>query len=267
MLTDTSAVRDYFKKLGFEPEIADIYLALYADGPQTISALARSSKVERTKIYRLIDVLMESNLIEIEPHQKRGVIKAAPITNIRILISQKEQELKSLQDNLELVQQVLSRNSIDTPAMHVQTYHGAAGVRQIFMSQTKATGPVLSVRHSLLLDSIGAQFVSSWVQAVQDADIEIKQVCTASVSAWQQKWAKQNSIKDIATIITSHTVAEAFFTITQNMDIWDDTVAYFDIADGELYGTAIKSASVAALHKSFFDILWQKNIPLATITN
>lgn len=90
MLTDTGAVKAYFAKLGFESEIADIYLALHTYGAQTISELSRNSKVERTRIYRLIDRLMESNLIELETRYKRGAIKAAPIANLNILISQKE---------------------------------------------------------------------------------------------------------------------------------------------------------------------------------
>ncbi len=90
MVSD-SAVRTYFSKLGLEREIADIYLALHAHGPQTISALSRNSGVERTRIYRLVDKLLLSNLIELESHSKRGIVKAAPVSNLRILINQKEQ--------------------------------------------------------------------------------------------------------------------------------------------------------------------------------
>jgi len=88
MSRDSQLVQTYFAKLGLAPEIADIYLALYAQGPQTISELSRSSGVERTRIYRLIDSLMEHNLIEVETQYKRGIIKAAPISNLNILISQ-----------------------------------------------------------------------------------------------------------------------------------------------------------------------------------
>src|SRR5690606_25986739 len=96
VLTDVAAIRSYFAKLGLEPEVADIYLALHTHGPQTISELSRNSKVERTRIYRLIDHLLSSHLIEVETRHKRTIIKAAPIANLNILITQKEQELRSL---------------------------------------------------------------------------------------------------------------------------------------------------------------------------
>jgi sugar-specific transcriptional regulator TrmB len=75
MPDDTAVLRTYFRKLGLEPEVADLYLALHAYGPQTISELSRHSKVERTRIYRLIDVLLEANLIEVETHYKRSILR------------------------------------------------------------------------------------------------------------------------------------------------------------------------------------------------
>src|SRR5260370_714920 len=123
----------------------DMYLALHAHGPQPISALSRTSGVERTRIYRLIDKLMDSNLVEVETRYKRGVIKAAPVANLQILISQKEQELKGLQDELGLIEQVLARNSLSSPATRVQFYQGPEGVKQMFWNQTKAKSENLSI--------------------------------------------------------------------------------------------------------------------------
>ena len=74
MDTPRQAIRNYFSKLGLEAEVADIYLALHAHGPQNISTLSRNARVERTRIYRLIDRLLESNLIELESSGRRGVI-------------------------------------------------------------------------------------------------------------------------------------------------------------------------------------------------
>src|SRR5690348_4862316 len=94
MLGDTQAIRAYFFKLGLSSEIADIYLALYAYGEQTISQLARRSGVERTRIYRLMEELQATGLIEIEAQYKRKIVRAAPVSNLQILLSKKEQDLQ-----------------------------------------------------------------------------------------------------------------------------------------------------------------------------
>src|SRR3569833_1103000 len=96
MLTDKTALKAYLLKLGLLPEIADIYLALLAYGPQTISQLARHSGIERTRIYRLLEELKRSCLVEIETRYKRSIFKAAPISNLQMILTEKEHHLQRL---------------------------------------------------------------------------------------------------------------------------------------------------------------------------
>jgi len=158
MLTDVSAVRTYFAKLGLDQEVADIYLALYSHGPQHIAALSRLSGVERTRIYRLIDTLLESNLIEVDSSQTRGIIKAAPISNLRILINQRAEELKNLTDELELMEQVLSRNSLSHGHTRLQMFPGAEGLRQMMLRELRADTEVAGYTHPDLSTALGNKF-------------------------------------------------------------------------------------------------------------
>src|SRR5688500_16969147 len=103
-ISDTLAVKAYFAQLGLAPEIADIYLALFAYASQNIFELGRNPVVERTRLYRLIETLKDTNLIEVETQYKRSVFTAAPIGNLQILISKKEQELLLLQAELSRIE-------------------------------------------------------------------------------------------------------------------------------------------------------------------
>ena len=158
MLMEVSAVRTYFAKLGLDQEVADIYLALYSHGPQHIAALSRLSGVERTRIYRLIDTLLESNLIEVDSSQTRGTIKAAPISNLRILINQRTEELKNLTDELELMEQVLARNSLSHGHTRIQMFPGPEGLRQMIMHELQADTDVVGHTHSDLFTALGNKF-------------------------------------------------------------------------------------------------------------
>jgi sugar-specific transcriptional regulator TrmB len=257
MLTETSAVRSYFAKLGFESEVADIYLALYAEGPQTISALARSSGVERTKIYRLIDILLESNLIEVETHYKRGIIKAAPISNLHILITQKEQELKSLQDDLELIEQVLSRNSLSNPATRVQFYNGIEGIRQMQWDQTRSKTKVLTMIDEPIGDALGKAFTLRWAEAMNRNAQPLLMVVSPHFKTESRAWYEREKIPEIMDSVTSRVIEPDQFTISHNTDIWDDVVAYYNWKEGELYGIEIYNKDIAATQRVFFEMLWQ----------
>lgn len=256
MLTDTNAVRNYFKKLGFEPVIADIYLALHANGPQTISALARNSRVERTKIYRLIDVLMSNNLIEVETHYKRGIVKAAPITNLHILINQKEQELKSLQDELGLIEQVLARNSLSNPATRVQMYNGVEGLRQMQWNQTRAKTDVLSIMNDPIQNVLGKAFTLRWADAMNNNNIKLRIIESPSFSAINKKWYETEKIPEIMNDVRSMIMKPEVFEITYNTDIWDDVTAYYNWVDGDIYGIEIYNQQIADTQRQMFEMLW-----------
>ena len=209
MLTDKTAVRVYFEKLGLDQEVADLYLALYAHGPQTISKLSRSSGVERTRIYRLIDTLLDSNLVELESQQKRGTIKAAPISNLRILINKREQELKNLTDELELMEQVMNRNSLSHGHTRLQFFPGPEGLRQMLLHEQHATS-ISGYQHESLEAVVTPVF---WAKHIQ-------------------KLAQQGITSDIVSTDGGH-----------SCHIYGDVTAYF-FTQGEIYGFELHDAQI-----------------------
>ncbi len=261
MLTDMTAVRTYFAKLGFEPEIADLYLALHANGPQTISELSRSAHVERTRIYRLIDKLMASNLIEIETHYKRGIVKAAPISNLHILITQKEQEVKNLQDELELIEQVLGRNSLSNPATRVQFYHGVSGIRQMQWNQVTSKTDCLSIIDEPINDALGKAFTTRWADALRQNNVRLRMIESPHFVEVIQKWYKRENVPELVPNHESRIIAPKVFRIAHNMDIWENVVAYCNWKDGEIYGIELYNKDIADAQRQLFEILWAQAIP------
>jgi sugar-specific transcriptional regulator TrmB len=259
MASDTAAVRTYFAKLGLEAEIADIYLALHANGPQTISELSRSSGVERTRIYRLIDTLMEANLIELESHYKRGVIKAAPIANLNILISQREQELKSLQDELGLIEQVLGRNSLSSPSTRVQFYHGTAGVKQMYWNETKAEGEVLAILHENMQVKTDSRFFERWAVQCNQKDMTFRGIISDDFLASQALWYTNHTNEKLQNWQSRYISPDAF-PITHGTIIYDNVVGYFNWKDDEIFGIEIYNAEIAATQRQLFELLWKQSV-------
>lgn len=257
MLNDTTAVRSYFAKLGLEQEIADIYLALHTYGPQNISELSRNSGVERTRIYRLIDTLLSSNLVEVESHYKRGVIKAAPIANINILISQREQELKSLQDELGLIEQVLGRNSLSSPSTRVQFYRGPEGVKQMYWNETKATTEIISILHENMQTQTNSRFFERWVEACNQNDLAFRGIVGDEFIASQKQWYDSHNNEKLKNWEQRY-VSKEVFAILHGMMVYDDVVAYFNWKDHEIFGVEIHNREIAGSQRQLFNLLWDK---------
>jgi len=251
MASEAGAIRTYFSKLGLDAEIADIYLALHTYGPQSISQLSRNAHVERTRIYRLIDQLMDSGLIELESQQKRGIIKAAPIANLRILIAQKEQELKSLQDELGLIEQALGRNSLSSPISRVQFYEGPDAAKQIRQRMLSAKSEVLSILYKGIPDEFGQQFASQWLAAVDRQEIVFRNLAGHNMeqpptSVYPKSW-------------TTHLIGKDTFPISYSTFIYDDIVAMYQWRNKTIYGTEIHSEDFANTQKALFEMLWQQS--------
>ena len=259
MLADVATIQNYFAKLGLEPEIAKIYIALHTYGPQSISELSRNSKVERTRIYRLIDKLLDSNLVEVETHYKRGIIKAAPIANLQILINQKEQELKSLQDELELIQRVLARNSLSSPATRVQFYSGAEGAKQMFWNETKAQTEVLCILYENMQIKTNKVFFERWAAACNQNQIRFRGIVSDEFLESQKKWRANSTHKnERLRNWQERYVAKESFPIAHSMIVYDDVTAFYNWKDNEIFGIEIYNQEIAGTQRQFFELLWNK---------
>ena len=266
MNINSAAIRAYFAKLDLQEEIADLYLALYTHGPQSISELSRSSRVERTRIYRLIDTLLESNLIEVETHYKRGMIKAAPIANLHILISQKEQELKSLQEELGLIEQLLARNSLSSPATRVQFYHGAEGAKQMFWNQIHPQTDKLCVLYNAMQANTGKAFFERWVEAMNQTPVNNRIIggdnFYKTLRDWWNKYPVERTKK-----WHGRYISDDVYPIEHSMVIYNDVLSFFNWKDNEIFGIEIYNQQIADSHRKLFEMLWEKSSDRTPLDN
>jgi DNA-binding MarR family transcriptional regulator len=256
MLTDSGVIRTYFAKLGLESEIADIYLALHAHGPQSIAALARNSGVERTRIYRLIDKLMDSNLVELENHAKRGFIKAAPIANLSILIKAREQELRSLQDELNLIEQVLARNSISDPLTRTQLYKGIEGCKQMLWNETKASTEVAALLHDTIHGQTHNALLEAWVNRCDQHTVRYQ--CVINDQSLMQ------DVPKLPKYWETRYVAPSSHMLTLTCTTYDEVIAYYTWRNDDFYGVEIYNKAAAAMQRQLWALLWDKAEALQT---
>lgn len=261
MSGDTQAVRAYFFKLGLSSEIADIYLALHAHGSQTISELARHSGIERTRIYRLMDELVSSNLVEVESRYKRNIISAAPVNNLQILLAKKEQELQELRGGLHNLQQTLSEYSSRSPATKVQAYQGMDGLKQMFWNQTRSTTENLSILYENMQNSTQLAFFERWVKATDARKMKSRSIISDNFIQSQQDWYKKHTNKRMS-YWEGRYVPDGIFPITHSTTIYNDITSYFNWKDGEIFGIEIHNQEIADAQRQFFEMLWAQGMSI-----
>lgn len=262
MPNETTAIRNYFAKLGLEPEIADLYLTLHAYGAQHISALSRNSGIERTRVYRLIDTLTAHNLIETETHYKRTILRAAPILNLQILLSQREQELRTLQSELEHLHHSLNKDHmIESPLTRVQFYHGTEGIKQMFWNQTKGKSESLSILHETMQTRSSLAFFERWVRKCNEQGLQFRGLISDHFLQDLQKWYSKNQNERLENW-ESRYVPPSVFPITHSTVTYDNVIAYYNWKDGDLFGIEVYNQEIADTHRRIFEMLWELGQPV-----
>lgn len=261
MPNDISPVHEYFAKLGLDPEIADVYLALQAYGPQSLLQLARNAKIERTKLYRLIDTLTENHLIEIEVEYKRKAYKAAPISNLQILLTKKEQEIRELHAGLSQLQAAYPSNALHSPLTHVQFYRGLDGLKQMFWNQTKAQSESLAILYENIQNRTNSSFFERWVERCNQQGMAFRSVAGDHFLRSQREWYSDHDNEKLAHWQGRY-IPESVFPITHSTVTYDDVVSYYNWKDGEVFGFEIYNQEIANAQRLFFEMLWQQGQPI-----
>jgi DNA-binding PadR family transcriptional regulator len=255
-----SALRAYFAKLHLRPEIADMYVALRKHGPQTMSELARHSKVERVQIYRLLDELKASGLIEVEVRYKRNILRAAPIANIQLLILKKEQELKDLQRDFTLLSTRLDETALHSATTRVQFYEGIDGLKQMLWGQTKGKSENLGILYNMMQDDVDLAFFERWVRQCNEQNITFRGIVGDRFATTLQQLTTGHADEHL-NHWQSHYVPEHVFPIAHSTVTYDDTVLHYSWNDGRIFGIEIHNADIARVQRQLFELLWKQTEP------
>ena len=257
----TESLRTYFRRLNLEPQVADIYQALLTDGPQTISELARTSGVERIRIYRLLDSLKASGLIEIETRYKRSILHAAPISSLQILIAKREQELKDLQRDYATLTRELTTKSLQARGTRVQFYEGMDGVKQMLWNQTRGAGDTYSMLHDNIQNKTNLAFFDRWVKKCNQQDRKFYGIIGDTFIRTQQEWYATHANERLKHWDARY-VSGRVFAIPYTITVYDDIVLHYDWNDQRIFGVEIHNPVMARVQRQFFDMLWAQGEPV-----
>jgi sugar-specific transcriptional regulator TrmB len=265
-MSSKTTLHTYFAKLDLEPEIADIYLALQTDGPQSISQLARSTGLDRIKIYRLMDALKSSGIIEIETQYKRSVLHAAPIENIHILIAKKEQELKGLQDGFAEIASTINHAGQGLTSTRVQYYQGLDGLKQIFWNQTRSKGESFSILYENMQHQTKLSYFERWVRICNERDLRFRSIIGDTFVSTQQAWYSTHNNERLKNWQARY-IPDSVFPISHSMVVYDDVVVYFSGHTDHIFGVEIHNKEIADGQRRFLNMLWQQSQPFNDIAD
>ena len=258
-----SKTRTLLKDFVSDTHVCDIYSALLLVGPQTISQLARSSGVERTRIYRSLHELQALQLVEIELQPHRQIIHPASITNLQNTVAAKKAKLDNLTSLISSFEQELRKATHNDIATKVQFYRGSEGIEQMFWNQTKTKGDILSMLSENMQSHTGKAFFERWVQRCNEKNIVSRSIVDDNFIKAQKQWyggVFDHSLKHW----TSRKMPKEVSNIPHRTTVYDNVTTYFSWQDGDLFGIEIYNQNIADTQREYFEMLWLKSTLLTS---
>ncbi len=89
--------------LDFDDLESKIYLSLLRTGPITASALAKDLNIDRARMYRTVDKLVDRNIISTTLSSPKLCIAVDPEKALKIALEKKEEEIKKIKKSGEAI--------------------------------------------------------------------------------------------------------------------------------------------------------------------
>ena len=252
-------IEEFLQKLGFGAQATALFVALTQNGPLTLLEASRHANLERTKLYRLIDELKDRGLIEEIPAYKRRTIKAASLSTLEMMVREQEVKSKSLTGTLPAFSQALQSLTHNVSASNVIYYHGREGIKQMTWHILRCQGLYRTYSYRFWEEMTGLPFVLQLNERMVKQKFIVHDIFSDQYFDYKKACMKSHGGKPEGdwSWWRARYIPEKILLIDQNIDVYNDVVAFYHWQDEETFGVEIYNERVAEFHKQMHDIVWK----------
>lgn len=249
---------DFIKKLGFDETAAKIYLALVQKGPQSLLEVSRASGIERTKLYRKIDSLVDQGLIEHIPSHRKRTVQATGLNTLSMLVKEKERQDKMLLESLPYLTNAFNVVAQKSDENQVIYYRGIEGIRTMTWHTLDCIGIYRTYSYRFWDDILGSRFVSRFNCEMLMRHLKVHDIYSDQYFDFKKWWYDTGHKHPSGdwSFWQSRYISEKIVKVDWNMDVYNDVVAYYYWQGEETFGVEIHNARFALFQKQIHDCLW-----------
>lgn len=241
----TNNVENYLQKFGFDKFEIDLYQGLIKFGRSTALELSRKLKISRSRVYRVLDSLIEKKVVIQTLEDNRLVFEVISYLDLEKIIEDKKNEVDLLNKTLPLIQdQILALvgNEGDSKVYH---YQGENGVQQAMFNSLKLDGKLCVVSGSNLLkiDNMRNDFEKKLKEYFLQKKIKVVELTNKNnleSKAWEVRY-----------------IDGQVLVLGCDMFIYNNVVLIFDENKEKLFADEIHSKELADLQRQHFEYVWK----------
>jgi len=256
MSINTDNLISLLQPFGLDSEESQIYLDLLEQKVSTALKLSRTSHLSRTKVYRILDKLINKELVTQQLDSSGFKFVANDPSQIELLLSKKEGELTSLRHSLpQMIDLLKSKSGSGVPGSKIFYYQGQKGLSQVNWNLLNAKGEFLSYEISTAEAYLPVAEAEKLRQALVD-----KKIMTKTLT--------NNKHYKIVTKITDYInrfcpikyIPKEILNIEAAIFIYNDVFAMCHYLGGkDVFCFEMHNQQLANMQREIFQNLWKQS--------
>jgi sugar-specific transcriptional regulator TrmB len=249
-------VVEYFKHLGLDHEQALIYLHLLQNGQDTVLGISKGLKTGRTKLYPLLEVLAEKQLVIIHDKHYGTSYEAQQPSVIEFLVNEHEQKAEALRSALPAALNILKNLQRQSPKhTKIVEYKGVDGLKQMNFNLSKATKEFRVFELAGLDKHLGAHFAQKMREKYREKKLHSFDLTN------NPNRANEPGID--GTLSQTRYIDPNIFKIEFETYVYDNVVGLLSYENEDIFGVEIYSDKLARQQIQLFNLLWNQAKPLS----
>lgn len=257
--TQQRFIIEYLQKLGYEEEVIHLFLTLLEAGPVSYLQASRLSGIERTKIYRMVEVLSEKGIIELIVEDKRTLLQAADVQKIQLIVENERLKTEELSKNFPTFQETIRDIAYNSPSSQVRFYRGKEGIKQMLWNELDAQGESVCFIYKIFDPFVGTSFFDKWVVEFNLRNLTSRELRTEIFDKSYQE--HPNELCFTMRNIEIRYLPSKILPITQSMSVYNNVVSIYNWWHNEIFGIEIYNQQFANFQRFFFETVWKKGKP------
>lgn len=248
-------LEDNLKLLGLAEEEILLYTLLLEKGGKTVLEIARTTNINRSKIYRLIDDLKAKSLIESNNDSWGEIFSASIPESLALFLEKEEEELNKKKEVLNLtIEELKNLQAGESDSFKVRHYSGVEGLKQMLWNEL-ASSELVAFGTGTLENFVPHKFAEKLREEHIIRKMKVYELLNKEQTSESDDYTEINDFEK--KVLSYKYIDVKILSIRNHIEVYNNTIAFYNWDDNNLKGLEIESVAFSTMLRQIFWHYWE----------